>query len=97
MAVLNCITGEITEVTVETNRENQWCRVSEDGKYILTYNNDITFKLYETATSTLVKTFEIQDANVSGGLYKVFIDSTNRTVYFQTSDDEGYCIHAEKF
>ena len=97
MAVLDCITGEITEVTVETNRENQWCRVSEDGKYILTYNNDITFKLYETATSTLIKTFEIQNANVSGGLYKVFIDSINRTVYFQTSDDEGYCIQTEKF
>ena len=98
VAVLNCITGEMTEVTVETKRENQWCRVSGDGKYILTYNFDITFKLYEAATSTLVKTFEIQDASVLAGTHKVFIDSANRTIYFQIADnDEGYRIRAEKF
>ncbi len=95
--ILNSLTGEMKELAVETNTENQWCTVSFDGKFILTLDNDFLFRVYDTESGELIEKFNINGTEMSPFEHQVFIDSENKVVYIGTNKSDVYSVYVKKF
>lgn len=95
--ILNCSTGEMKELTAKTNTENQWCTISSDAKYILTLDNDSLFRLYDTEKAEVIESFKANGTDAGLFEYQVFIDSVNKSIYFQTNENDVYGVYVKKF
>lgn len=95
--LLSFYDGSVRDIILGSDTEGQWCTVSPDGNYVLTYDNSVSFKLYDTASSALVESFEI--TNIEPGIInsKVYIDGTNRVIYFQTANNDIYGTYIKNF
>ncbi len=95
--LLNSLTGEMKELAVETNTENQWCTVSFDGKYILTLDNDFFFRLYDTESGKLIEKFNINGTEINLFEYQVFIDGDSKAIYIGVNESDEYGVYVKKF
>ncbi len=96
--LLNILTGEIKELSVETNKENQWCTVSSDGKYILTLDYDFNFRLYDTESGELIEKFNVDGLKISPLESRVLIDSESKSVYIGLmNNNDVYGVYVKQF
>lgn len=86
--VINCADGTEETVTFQSTVESQWVKVSPDGAFVLTYDLNQQFSLYDVNSGRCVKTFTVQNAEPSLQPAVVHFDIQGREIYIHTQQND---------
>lgn len=85
--IINCADGAEKTITFQSAAESQWVKVSPDGAFVLTYDHDRQFSLYNVNSGKCVKTFTVQNVEPGVQVDAVHFDTQGREIYIQIREN----------